>query len=126
MPVRLLSSSVLRWPDAKIVDQAVRCWATKVVQNRNEVKRIGYFGSYARGNWSVGSDLDLVIVVGSSRQPFWRRAVEWDTTNLPVPVDLLVYTEDEWQALSRQGKLFQTLQQEAVWVYLRESISVPE
>ncbi len=120
MPVRSLRSSVLRWPDAPTVDQAVRRWAEQVVQHRGEVCGVGYFGSYARGDWGVGSDLDLVIIVESSEEPFSRRAAGWDATALPVPADLLVYTKDEWQALTRQGKFSQTLRQETVWVYLRE------
>ncbi|HEV8675412.1 MAG TPA: nucleotidyltransferase domain-containing protein [Methylomirabilota bacterium] len=69
-----------------------------------EVRRIGYFGSYARGDWGVGSDLDVVMLVGESSEPFVRRAARWDTTSLPVPVDLLVYTTEEWEGLGREGR----------------------
>lgn len=117
MPVRLLSSSVFTWPDARTVDQAVRRWADQVVRTRKDVQRIGYFGSYARGDWGVGSDLDLIVVVGASNQPFERRAAEWDLTELPVPVDLLVYTEEEWQSLPRQGRFYRTVVREAIWVW---------
>ncbi|MBI2230108.1 MAG: nucleotidyltransferase domain-containing protein, partial [Deltaproteobacteria bacterium] len=75
----------------------------RAVACHSGVVRIGYFGSYARGDWGVGSDLDLVIVVESSNQPFERRSVDWDTTDLPVPVDALVYTQDEWEILGQQG-----------------------
>jgi predicted nucleotidyltransferase len=92
-----------------------------VVQERRGLLRIGYLGSYARGDWGVGSDLDLVIVVESSEQPVERRSVEWDATLLPVPVDILVYTKDEWQKLPRQGRFYQTMEREAVWVYVKES-----
>ena len=57
MPVRSLSSSVLKWPNKKSVDFAVRSWAEKISEERNDVQKIGYFGSYARGDWGVGSDL---------------------------------------------------------------------
>jgi predicted nucleotidyltransferase len=60
------------------------------------VLEIGYFGSYARGDWDVGSDLDLVIVVAESELPRERRAVVFDTEKLPVPVDLIVHTLSEW------------------------------
>ena len=119
MPVRLLSSSVLKWPDVQTVDRAVHRWAEGVRQSRKDVLRIGYFGSYARGDWGVGSDLDLMIVVESSTQPFVRRAVEWDVTGLPVPADVLVYTEEEWSLLDRQGLFYQKVVQETVWVYIR-------
>lgn len=119
MPVRSLSSPVLKWPDPQIVGQAVRRWAEKVIQQRQDVVRIGYFGSYARGDWGVGSDLDLVIIVDKSDQPFERRGAEWDVAELPVPADVLVYTAEEWQSLSQRGRFYQTLMREAVWVYIR-------
>lgn len=61
MPVRSLDSSVLRWPDATTVHQAVCRWAREAARTRPEVLRVGYFGSYARGDWGVGSDLDLYL-----------------------------------------------------------------
>ena len=121
MPVRSLSSSVLKWPDSQTVDQAVRRWAEKVARQRQHVVRIGYFGSYARGNWGVGSDLDLIIVVESSDQSFERRAANWDMIEVPVPVDVLVYTNEEWQSLGKHGRFYQTVMREILWVYIRGS-----
>ena len=121
MPTRSLSSPVLKWPDRQSVDQAVRRWAENVVQQRQDVVRIGYFGSYARGDWGVGSDLDLIVVVKNSDQAFQRRAVTWDMIGLPVPTDLLVYTQEEWQLLGQQGRFSRTVMKETVWVYIKES-----
>jgi uncharacterized protein len=122
VPVRSLTSSVLRWPDAATVDRALRQWAAKVVKDRDEVLQIGYFGSYARGDWGVGSDLDLVIVVERAAAPFERRSLAWDATELPVPADVLVYTGDEWQSLLEQSHFFQAVREEAVWVYARGQV----
>ena len=121
MPVRSLSSSVLKWPDAQMVDQAVRRWAKKIAQQRQDVVRIGYFGSYARGDWGVGSDLDLAIVVERSDQPFEKRAAKLDMIELPVPADVLIYTEDEWQSLGLKRRFSQTVMKETVWVYVRST-----
>lgn len=117
MPVRSLNSSVLKWPDAKVVDQAVRRWVQEILRQKREVVRIGYFGSYARGDWGVGSDLDLVVVVRESREPFARRAAAWDQTSLPVPADILVYTIQEWASLVAAGGFGATLDREVVWVF---------
>lgn len=123
MPVRSLSSSVLKWPDAATVDRAVRGWAATVGHQRKGVRRIGYFGSYARGDWGVGSDLDLVIVVDRSDQPFERRSADWDTTELPVPAEVLVYTEAEWESLDQQKRFYYTLTREVIWVYVKGLIN---
>jgi len=105
-----------------MVDRAVRRWAGEEAQKRPDVLRIGYIGSYARGDWGVGSDVDLIIVVERCEQPFWQRTLEWDLTSLPVPPDVLVYTREEWQALTRQGgRFYRTVEQEAIWVYVVEA-----
>ncbi len=79
---------------------------------------MGYFGSYARGDWGVGSDLDVILVVRESGTPFIRRAADWDLTRLPVPADVLVYTEGEWQALTESGIRFaRVARDEVVRVY---------
>jgi uncharacterized protein len=96
------------------VDDAVRRWAKKVLQQRPDVVQVGYFGSYARGDWGVGSDLDLIIIVKGSEKPFYMRAGEWDTKGIPVPTDMLVYTQDEWQ--QRPRFFSEKLMAEIVWL----------
>jgi uncharacterized protein len=119
MPVRSLTSSVLKWPDARTVDAAARRWAESVVALHPEVERVGYFGSYARGDWGPGSDLDLILILDGSEEVFERRPVGWDITGLPVPADVLVYTEREWESLAQRGRFHETVTREAVWVYSR-------
>ena len=117
MPVRSLNSSVLKWPNRKTVDKAVRHWAARFVKNRPEIIRLGYFGSYARGDWGVGSDLDLVAVIEESDECFERRSLKWNIHQLPVPAQVLVYTREEWESLKEQGGRFAlTLERETVWV----------
>jgi predicted nucleotidyltransferase len=118
MPVRSLRSSVLKWPDATAVDRAVRAWAVELAGQRRDLLGIAYFGSYARGDWGVGSDLDLVVIVKQSVEPFWMRPLGLDLGALPVPAEALIYTADEWRAMARErGRFFRTVEQEAVWIY---------
>lgn len=116
MPVRLSTSSVLVWPNAEAVLGAARDWAHEIAARDERVHRIGYFGSYARGQAGVGSDLDVVAVVGHSDLSFARRATMWETTGLPVPIDLLVYTREEWRALVADDRGWgRTLREETRW-----------
>lgn len=117
MPTRSLNSSVLKWPHKSAVLKAVENWSRNVLQEHPELNRIGYFGSYARGDWGVGSDLDMVIVVEASDTPFEKRSACWDTTTMPVPVDLLVYTREEWERLDRKTRFAKVLEEETVWIY---------
>lgn len=122
MPVKSLNSSVLKWPDQAQVDRAVKQWAVREASRHAKLIRLGYFGSYARGNWGVGSDLDLIAVVSETDEPFERRALTWNLTSLPVPAELLVYTQAEWEQLQASGGRFaQTLRQEVVWLNTSQS-----
>ena len=117
MPVRSLNSSVLKWPGLREVDETARRWAVRTAKAHPEVLRIGYVGSYARGDWGVGSDLDLVLVVRASSEPFLRRGLSFDLGSLPVPADLLVYTEEEFERVLKSGTRFaDTLKRETVWI----------
>jgi Nucleotidyltransferase domain len=86
--------------------RGVREWLAVQRAAHPELLRIGVFGSYARNDAGVGSDLDLVAVVRSAAEPFHRRSAGWDLTPLPVPADLLVYTDAEWSALLKRGGRF--------------------
>ena len=117
MPVRSLNSPVIRWPNQEIVKSAVEAWARGTRENHPDVVRIGYFGSYARGNWGVGSDIDIVMVVARSDLPWLRRSLGFETVDLPVPADLLVYTSNEWDdVIVADSKFARMIARETVWL----------
>jgi predicted nucleotidyltransferase len=87
---------------------------------RTDVLAVGFFGSYARGDWGVGSDLDVVVLVTESSQPALRRSIDYDTvTGFPVPVDLLVYTTEEWERPGDDPSFLSRLRREVKWVARR-------
>ncbi|HYG64492.1 MAG TPA: nucleotidyltransferase domain-containing protein [Thermoanaerobaculia bacterium] len=119
MPVRSLHSRVLRWPRPAEVEEALRAWAGREAPRHAGLLRLGWFGSYARGDAGVGSDLDLIAVVEESGKPFERRALDWDLLPLPVPAEILIYTRAEWGKLRQQGGRFiRTIEREARWLPL--------
>lgn len=104
MPVRSSTSSVLKWPDRATVDAAARRWAEQQTCRHPELIRLGYFGSYARGDWGVGSDLDLIAIVTEATRPPVERGLDWDLSALPVPAEILIYTDAEWTHMREQGQ----------------------
>ncbi len=117
MPVRLLNSSIMKWPSKEAVVDSLHKWSEMLKRDSN-ILSIGYFGSYARGDNGVGSDLDLIVIVEDSKAPFGKRGTEWDLSILPVPVDLLIYTLEEWNKLSKDLSYFmKRLREEVKWVF---------
>ena len=112
MPVRSLNSLVLKWPSREAVLAAAEAWARALRSRDSRVLAVGVFGSYARGNAGVGSDLDLVVIVrdGSGAPLF-------DATGLPVPADVVVFEEARWALARAQATgIARTIAGEARWM----------
>lgn len=108
----------MRWPSHPEVHTAIGQWVEHLADTMpTNVVAAGYFGSYARGNAGVGSDLDIVVIVTESNLPFERRSNAWDFSSIPVPVEAHVYTTHEWQQLpERQPRFYRTPMQEMRWL----------
>jgi predicted nucleotidyltransferase len=117
MPAGSSNSFVHTWPSREVVDAAAREWAERVSRERGDVAAVGYVGSYARGDWGHGSDLDLIVIVDGDLPPVGERGRAWDTASLPVPTDLILYSQDEWRNhLDRSPRWRRTVANEAVWL----------
>ena len=85
-----------------ITQEQIEKIVKRIAGNHNPEKVI-LFGSHAYGTPAEDSDLDLLVVVKSSKQPRYKRAREirkhlWGITE--IPKDILVYTQeeiDEWK-----------------------------
>jgi len=122
MPVRSLHSPVLRWPDRPAVEAALLAWLADELRVHPDVRSFGFFGSYASDTWGAGSDLDLVAVIddGPRVPAFTERASSWRIEHLPVPADLLVYTESEWSHLiAGEGAFARVMNTGVVWIHRR-------
>jgi predicted nucleotidyltransferase len=95
----------------------LRSWALDTQRRHPEVLRIGLFGSYARGDYAPGSDADVLMLVRHCEQPVWfLRPLAYDTSSLPVAIDLLAYTDEEARRLSEKWDWFRRIFSETVWL----------
>jgi uncharacterized protein len=117
MPGPSSDSPVRRWPERSVVERELRQWAAAQADARPALVRLGVFGSFARGGWGVGSDIDLVAVVAEDPRPFVGRASDWPLERLPVDADLLVYTAREFAGLMAADTRFgRVLRDETIWL----------
>lgn len=79
--------------------------ATRIRIAHPEVQEIVLFGSFARGDFTPRSDIDVALVLERSEKPFLERAdVFADAfTGLPLDVNLVVYTREELERMWREG-----------------------
>ncbi|HEV2719676.1 MAG TPA: nucleotidyltransferase domain-containing protein [Thermoanaerobaculia bacterium] len=110
---------LLKWPERAEVVAGLRQWAERQKASHPELVRVGYFGSLNDGvRYGVWSDADVVFVVQhSSREHWYQRPLDFDRPNeVPVPVDLFVYTEDEFAEILGRGDAFAHDMQHVVWL----------
>jgi hypothetical protein len=86
------------------------------------VQRAILFGSYARGTADSESDVDLLLIEPTTR-PFVERGRDHlPLFRLPVGLDLLVYTPEEYARLAREGNaLVARVEREGVTIYERSA-----
>jgi len=100
--------SELCWPDNFInrkSNKIVKKFINLIVKKFN-LKKIIIFGSFARGDYHKGSDLDLVIV-GEFKERFIDRIgkiIELNDSDLEI--DVMVYTEEEFQKMIKERRPF--------------------
>ena len=96
------------------------CRRTGPVLRKAGVKRAVVFGSWARGEADGFSDLDMAVVMDTDLPPTARALAltrELDQA-LPMVVDLLVYTPDEYASLEADGfGVFDLLRREGVKIF---------
>jgi predicted nucleotidyltransferase len=98
----------LYWPDNFInrkTNKTVKKFINLIIKKFN-LKKIIIFGSFARGDYHKGSDLDLIIV-GEFKERFIDRIgkiIELNDSDLEI--DAMVYTEEEFQKMIQERRPF--------------------
>jgi len=100
----------------KGVDKKLRRLLARIVENCSP-KRIYLFGSYARGDYHEGSDVDLAIV-GDFRERFIDRIGRiLDLNDTSLEIEPMAYTEDEFSRMEKRGNAFITNVKKGKLVY---------
>ena len=80
----------------------------------DQVERVGLFGSYARGRADLFTDLDVLVVM-RTEEPFVERVkMLYGLLALPVDLDLVCYTPQEFEDLKDRPFLKRILEEEVV------------
>lgn len=89
----------------------------QVLLARPEVEEVVVFGSFERGTYAPGSDLDVVIVLQESLLAIRERLAEYRPTCFPVPLDLFPFTRAELE--DRRGSPLAAAFEASRWRYRR-------
>lgn len=90
-----MDSVVVKSIDERAVRLAMDEYAARLLAARPDIEEIVVFGSFERGTWAPGSDLDVFIVLASADRPVHERVAELLPGAFPVGIDLFPFTRDE-------------------------------
>jgi uncharacterized protein len=75
----------------KALENLIQEWT----QQHPELEKVILFGSFARGDYFPGSDLDVLLMLENSDQPLLNRIRQFLPTHFPVDIDVFPYTQAE-------------------------------
>jgi predicted nucleotidyltransferase len=81
------------------VEEALERHVERLLERCHEIEEIVLFGSLVSGTPVPGSDVDLLIILSASAQPFVDRIPQFLPTAFPVGMDIFPYTRDEVERL---------------------------
>jgi predicted nucleotidyltransferase len=105
-------------PKDRVITE-LKAWTQKIVTQNSGIIKIGYFGSYARGDYTPASDLDILILIDKSDKVFFKRADDYTADNISVGCEIFVFTKQEVKQRTKKYKKgwVDTILEEAVWIY---------
>ena len=80
-------------------------YAARLLASHVEIEEIVVFGSFAKGNYAPGSDIDLFLVLSHSGRSVRDRIPDLLPGAFPVGVDLFPYTREEIASRVSKGLL---------------------
>lgn len=87
--------------------ESIRAMVRRIVR-AYKPERIVLFGSYARGNPTADSDVDLLVILRTRRETAEVAAEVEGIADPPFPVDILVSTPEDMKRRLAEGECFMT------------------
>lgn len=90
-----MSTVVVKSVDEGAVRRAMDAYAAWLLHHHSNVEEVVVFGSFARGTWAPGSDLDVFVRLSSADRPIRERVTQLLPGAFPVGIDLFPFTDAE-------------------------------
>jgi len=95
--------------------------AVFVISKLDGVERVSLVGSYAKGRADLFTDLDLVVIMQTDLSFIDRLKLIYGNLCLPVDVDVLCYTPEEFEKIKAKD-FFRNLLKDEVVLYERKRV----
>jgi predicted nucleotidyltransferase len=91
-----LSFAEKLYRDKKLLFKELKALAQELKKAHPEIKEVFVFGSIARGDYGVNSDVDLLLVLeNSDKNRYFDRIPDYLDFEFPLEVEIFPFTEEE-------------------------------
>jgi len=94
-----LNTGIFKSIDKVHIQKAVKAYIEDLRRQHPEIERVIWFGSWVNGLPTPGSDVDICLIVSSCDKPARDRISDYLPLGFPTGIDLLVYTQDEFERI---------------------------
>jgi predicted nucleotidyltransferase len=90
------------------VEQELRRYVTRLITNHKEIRfqKILLFGSYAKNNYSHGSDVDILIIADNLPRNLSERYAIFKESMNGLDLEPFSYSSMEWKNMVRTNSSF--------------------
>lgn len=105
---RFLNSVAITSVDYEALINTLRHISIHLKNQYREVKDVSLFGSFARGDYTPDSDVDILIICEHTDIPFLLRADQYIRrfSHIPFDINIIVYTQEEIDRLRKEKNPF--------------------
>jgi predicted nucleotidyltransferase len=108
--------------DRERIERGLQAYAQALAGNP-QVLAIVLFGLLARGEGTVMSDADVLLILAQSSKPFHARIPDYLRSGIGIPIDVFPYTLAEARRMLSEGRgVVSVALREGVWLLDRARI----
>jgi len=104
---RSLGSVKILSVELEKLNKALKNAADQIKEREESIESVYLFGSFARGDFTPVSDIDILIIVSQTSQPFLERRDRFiGYFSVPFDVNPVIYTVDELKKMQEEDDDF--------------------
>ena len=122
MPGQSSSTVSIKSVDRESVFEATRCFLASLKETHSELVGAYLFGSFVKGTYAPGSDIDILLVLSSSDKVMRDRIPDFLPGRFPVGVDILPYTVEELEKAEEENCFIRSILKQGEYISLQEQV----
>lgn len=99
----------------RLLKKTLKIWKAE----HPEICSVFIFGSFVKGDFTPGSDIDVLLILSDSKRSFRDRLAKYYPENFPISVDLFPFTISEIKEMRNHPSIYKTAVETGIEIKFR-------